>query len=209
MASLADLELWPHQVQKGKYVRLLQGQVDSLCDENAHGNRELFLDDVFLCYLLAFFNPSLRRLRTIEDFSQTRQVQRHLSIPRLCKSTLTDFHRLVDSDCLRPILAALREAIVQKCASAPKDGDLSQVLKEVVAVRWETFLPCLRRCQVGHLRDKQQPLVLTEGIFLTEDAAGSSETKAGERSNGFLSEAFTTMTSASRLQASLFRWGSK
>ena len=39
--------------------------------KSAHGNRELFLDDVFLAYLLAFFNPTLRSLRTIEDFSQT------------------------------------------------------------------------------------------------------------------------------------------
>jgi hypothetical protein len=99
-----------------------KGRSTHFATKNAHGNRELFLDDVFLCYLLAFFNPSLRRLRTIEDFSQTRQAQRHLSIPRLCKSTLSDFHRLVDPDRLRPILAALREAVTQKRASAPKEG---------------------------------------------------------------------------------------
>jgi len=58
-----------------KYVRLLEKQLRSLRDENLHGNRELFLDDVFVVYLLAFFNPVVRSLRTVEDLSQTRQAQ--------------------------------------------------------------------------------------------------------------------------------------
>ena len=59
-----------------KHVAALRGEAD------AHGNRGLFLDDVFIAYLLAFFNPSVRTLRTLEDFSQTRQAQKHLSIAR-------------------------------------------------------------------------------------------------------------------------------
>ena len=66
------LPLWPEKVEGGRLVGELARHVQALRDEeNAHGNRELFLDDVFLAYLLAFFNPTLRSLRTIEDFSQT------------------------------------------------------------------------------------------------------------------------------------------
>lgn len=138
--SLAHLELWPHQVQGGKYVRILQRHVDSLREESAHGNRSLFLDDVFLAYLLAFFNPSLRSLRTIEDFSETRQAQRHLSIRRICRSTLADYHHLVDADRLKPMVATLREAVAQHRQGSAAPPDLQQVLQEVVAVDG-TFLP--------------------------------------------------------------------
>jgi len=55
-------------------------QQSELRENNAHGNRKLFLDDVFVTYLSAFFNPTLRSLRTLKDFSQSRQAQRHLSL---------------------------------------------------------------------------------------------------------------------------------
>ena len=50
-----------------KYVRLLEKFLQQLRCEDEHGNRQLYLDDVFVAYLLAFFNPSIRSLRTIED----------------------------------------------------------------------------------------------------------------------------------------------
>jgi hypothetical protein len=127
---------WPEPVVGGKYVRLLQKQLAALrTREEAHGNRQLFLDDVFVTYLLAFFNPTIRSLRTIEDFSQTRQVQRHLSITKLCRSTLSDFHRLADPQRLEPILQALRQQLGRKEAGGrgPTDS-LTTLLKKAVAV---------------------------------------------------------------------------
>jgi hypothetical protein len=55
-ASVVELPIWPEKVQGGRLVAMLQQYVDSLRDEPAHGNRDLFLDDVFVVYLLAFFN---------------------------------------------------------------------------------------------------------------------------------------------------------
>ena len=86
----------------GKYVRLLERFLRELRSEEAHGNRKLFLDDVFVAYLLAFFNPAIRSLRTIEDFSQTVQAQKHVRVPKICRSTLSDFNRLVDPERLAP-----------------------------------------------------------------------------------------------------------
>jgi hypothetical protein len=74
VASL-DLPDWPEQVVGGKYLRLLEKYVQSMRDEDSHGNRSLILDDVFIVSLLPFHNPLLRTLRTIEDFSQTNQAQ--------------------------------------------------------------------------------------------------------------------------------------
>src|SRR6266581_8442183 len=98
-----SLPVWPEQILGGKQVRLLDQHLRKLRRQD-HANRKLFLDDVFVAYLLAFFNPTLRSLRTLEDFSQTRQAQRHLSVRKLCKSTLADFHRVVDPTLLEPIV---------------------------------------------------------------------------------------------------------
>jgi hypothetical protein len=106
------LPLWPEKVEAGRLVRQLERIVRGLRDENRHGNRELFLDDLFVAYLLAFFNPTLRTLRTIEDFSQTQQAQKHLSTGRLSRSTLSDFNRLVEPERLLPLVAELRGCVV-------------------------------------------------------------------------------------------------
>ena len=51
---------WPEKVIGAKYVRLLEKQLRQMRNESTHGNRQLFLDDVFGAYLLAFFNPMVR-----------------------------------------------------------------------------------------------------------------------------------------------------
>ena len=131
-----ELAVWPETVVGGKYVRLLERQLRQLRSDDAHGNRRLFLDDVFVAYLLAFFNPTIRSLRTIEDFSASLQAQRHLSVQKICRSTLSDFNRLVEPERLEPILAALRSRLSRQQASQPgrRDEDLSALLERTVAV---------------------------------------------------------------------------
>lgn len=102
--STLELPEWPTTVMGGKYVRMLEQHVRKL-REGQHGNRQLFLDDVFIALLLCFFNATIRSLRTIEDFSQTRQAQRFLSVTKICRSTMSDFNRLIDPALLRPLIA--------------------------------------------------------------------------------------------------------
>jgi hypothetical protein len=111
----------------------LQRLVDQLREETSHGNRQLFLDDVFVAYLLAFFNPGLRTLRTIEDFSETRQAQKHLTIRKLCKSTLSDFNKIADPARLQPILDQLRREVFR---AGPQDHatPLTDLYQKVLAV---------------------------------------------------------------------------
>lgn len=134
-----ELPHWPEPVLGGKYVRLLERCWEGLREEAVHGNQRLFLDDVFVVYLLAFFNPTIRSLRTIEDFSQTVEAQRHLSVGKICRSTLSDFNRLVDPERLTPLLTALR---AQVKASAPRgrEGELAALLERTIAVDG-TFVP--------------------------------------------------------------------
>jgi hypothetical protein len=128
-----DLPVWPEKVLGVTQVRSLERLVQQLRDHDPHGNRSLFLDDVFVAYLLAFFNPALRTLRTIEDFSQTRQAQKHLTIRKLCKSTLSDFNKLADPTRLQPILDHLRREVL-KPGPAKAAEPLVALHRQVLAV---------------------------------------------------------------------------
>ena len=134
-ADAGAVKVWPEKLIGAKYVRLLEKQLRNLQEEDAHGNRILFLDDVFVVYLLAFFNPTIRSLRTIEDLSQTLQAQKHLSVDKICKSTLSDFNQLVDPERLVPIVETLRGQLSRKQAGlSPAEQDLNEMLKQTVAV---------------------------------------------------------------------------
>jgi hypothetical protein len=132
-ARRRGLPIWPEQVVGAKPIRSLERLIEGLRQEMPHGNRELFLDDVFVAYLLAFFNPALRTLRTIEDFSQTRQAQKHLTIRKLCKSTLSDFNKLADPTRLQPILDHLRREVL-KPGPARAAEPLAALHRQVLAV---------------------------------------------------------------------------
>ncbi len=61
----------PEKVIGGKYVRLLERQLQQLRGEDVHGNRKLFLDDVFCVYLLACFNPTVRSPSSLQRCTST------------------------------------------------------------------------------------------------------------------------------------------
>ncbi len=128
-----DLPVWPERVFGAKHVHSLERLVEQLREQTPHGNRGLFLDDVFVAYLLAFFNPALRTLRTIEDFSRTRQAQKHLTIRKLCKSTLSDFNKLADPTRLQPILDHLRREVL-KPGPTKAAGPLVALHRQILAV---------------------------------------------------------------------------
>jgi hypothetical protein len=127
------LPIWPEKIVGGKHVQTLERLIEELHEKDAHGNRDLFLDDVFTAYLLAFFNPSLRSLRLLEDFSVTQQAQRYLSIPKLCKSTLSDFNQLADPTRLQPIIDHLRREILKPGRGRPTNP-LEDLHRQVLAV---------------------------------------------------------------------------
>ena len=134
-SRLRDLPVWPEQVVGAKHIRSIERLIGQLRQEKPHGNRDLFLDDVFIASLLAFFNPALRTLRTIEDFSQTRQAQKHLTVGKLCKSTLSDFNKLADPTRLQPILDHLRREVLKAGPGRGEAaGSLDHLHRQILAV---------------------------------------------------------------------------
>jgi hypothetical protein len=102
----------------------------------AHGNRELFPDDLVVAYLIAFFNPAVRSLRTLEDLSAAAAVRAHLSVARVCRSTASDANALFDPTLLDPLVARLRAQLPDL---KQRDGPLGRLLKSVVLVDGSFF----------------------------------------------------------------------
>lgn len=124
----------PIQVEElfgGKYVRSLQAHLARLRAAHAHPNRTLFFDDVAIAYLLAFFSPAIRSLRTIEDFSQTAPMREQTSVDRIPRSTLSDANKVFDPTLLEPIIEDLRARVPDLQRTDAMLGDLTRRVRAV------------------------------------------------------------------------------
>lgn len=113
----------------GKYVRALQAHLLRLRAAYPHPNRTLFYDDVAIAYLLAFFTPAIRSLRTLEDFSQTPQMQADLHAERLPRSTLSDANKVFDPTLLEPIIEDLRARLPHLRHNDPQLAELTERIR--------------------------------------------------------------------------------
>ena len=119
-----------------KYIKLLEAYLHDLRRHYAHPNRVLYYDDVVVVYLLAFFNPSLRSLRCIEDASQAPGLRGHLSVKAVCKSTLSDANELFDPAHLEGLIAHLRADLPDL---GRHDPELEALLNQVQIVDGSFF----------------------------------------------------------------------
>ena len=110
----------------GKYVHWLQRHLAGLRRAHPHPNRTLFFDDVAIAYLLAFFSPAIRSLRTLDDFSQTPAMRRQTSIDRIPRSTLSDANKVFEPALLEPIVEELRARVPDLERTDPKLGELTR-----------------------------------------------------------------------------------
>jgi hypothetical protein len=98
---------------------------------HAHPNRTLFFDDVAVAYLLAFFSPAIRSLRTLDDFSQTPPMRQQTSVGRIPRSTLSDANKVFDPALLELIIEDLRARIPDLDRADPKLGELTRRVRAV------------------------------------------------------------------------------
>lgn len=118
-----------------KFIRLIEQQLAYLHKQPGHGNRELRYDQVVIAHLLAFFNPTLRGLRSFEDIFDHPRVRKAFKGRKLPKSTLSDAHRVFDPKLLVPILHSLR----QKAGIQPRDKRLDAITRKIIAVDGSFF----------------------------------------------------------------------
>jgi hypothetical protein len=123
------------QIVGRRFIRLIEDQLAHLHAQPAHANRQVFFDQVVLAHLLAFFNPTLRGLRGIEDVFEERRVRKHYHVPHLPKSTLSDAQRIFDPQLLVPILRSLQ----QRAGIQPHDTRLDELTRKIIAVDGSFF----------------------------------------------------------------------
>jgi len=113
-------------------LRFVEDLVAHLRSAYDHPNRKLFLDDLLIAMLLAFYNPVARSLRGVEDASQMPGINQHLQIDALKRSTTSDALKLFDPDLLLPLIRNLRERITPRQADAA-DDTLRGLLNRLIA----------------------------------------------------------------------------
>lgn len=123
------------QVVGRRFLRLIEDQLRHLHRQPAHGNRDVFLDHLVVAHLIAFFNPNLRGLRSVEDVFNHRPVRKRLGVPRLPKSTVSDAQRVFDPAVLLPVLESLR----QRAGTQARDPRLDSLTRQLIAVDGSFF----------------------------------------------------------------------
>lgn len=118
-----------------RFIRLIEEQLAHLHAQPAHGNRELFFDQVVIAHLLAFFNPRLRGLRSFEDLFGHPRIRKAFKGRKAPKSTLSDAHDVFDPNLLLPILDSLR----QRAGIQPHDKRLDVITRKIIAVDGSFF----------------------------------------------------------------------
>lgn len=114
-----------------KYARSLQAHLARLHAAYPHVNRTLFFDQVVIAYLLAFFSPAIRSLRTLDDASQIPFVSQQTGTDRIPRSTLSDANQVFDPALLEPIIEELRAKLPDIEQVDPQLGELTRRVRAI------------------------------------------------------------------------------
>lgn len=120
-------------------LKVIRGVTDLrplLKEPQQHGNVKLELFDALIVLLAAFFNPTVRSLRLIEQLSQMPWVQTPSDVQRVCRSTLSDAFERFRPENLCPLIEALMEQVPRLRRI---DEDLEQVCRRVIAADGSMF----------------------------------------------------------------------
>lgn len=124
-------------VQGAKFLKYIQQAINELPEREfakTHPNQKNVLQyrTVATAYLLAFFNPILRSLRVLEDFSKTPKGKRYFQMDKIPRSTFSDFVSTLPAAPLKPLMQDLLEQAKRK-QKIPV-AELPETLQHVLAV---------------------------------------------------------------------------
>lgn len=110
MAKRAAKPLKSREIRGVKHLERLLPMLDALhevgCGRDKAGNRCLFYDQYCMLILLAMFNPLVRSLRSIQQVSELRNVQRKLGCERASLGSLSEAVEVFDPSRLLGIIEA-------------------------------------------------------------------------------------------------------
>ena len=100
-----------HQLAGFKYFKIISGMLETLhdagCERDIAGNRILHMDQYVSLLLLYMFNPICTSLRSLQQVSELKKVQRILSTARASLGSLSEASTVFDSELLKNIIQEL------------------------------------------------------------------------------------------------------
>jgi len=131
-----------HELQGFKYFKAISEILESLgdvgCERDRAGNRILHMDQYISLLLLHLFNPISTSLRSLQQASELKKVQKKLGIPRASLGSLSEASTVFDSHRILEIIEQLGEQL-KPIAHHDKLKDLPGILTAVDG----TLLKCL------------------------------------------------------------------
>lgn len=95
-----------------KYFKVLSSILQRLHLEKDHHNRKLYFDQYIALFLFYFFNPIVTGLRSIQQVSELKKVQKVLGVKRTSLGSLSEASNVFDSRLIAPILQQLAEQAI-------------------------------------------------------------------------------------------------
>jgi len=99
------------EVQGLKYFQALSGLLERVhevgCERDRAGNRLLHMDQYVCLLLLYLFNPICTSLRSLQQASELKKVQKKLGVPRASLGSLSEAATVFDSQRLLAIIDEL------------------------------------------------------------------------------------------------------
>ena len=130
------------ELQGLKYFKAISGMLESLhkagCQRDRAGNRILHMDQYISLLLLHMFNPICTSLRSLQQASELKKVQKKLGVPRASLGSLSEASTVFDSQRMLEIIGQLGEQL-KPIAHHDKLNDLPGILTAVDG----TLLKCL------------------------------------------------------------------
>jgi len=104
-----------HELQGFKYFKAISSMLESLhevgCERDRAGNRMLHMDQYVSLLLLYMFNPICTSLRSLQQASELKKVQRKLGVPRASLGSLSEAATVFDSEAMIEIIGQLSEQL--------------------------------------------------------------------------------------------------
>ena len=121
-------------MQGFKYFKAISGLLESLhevgCQRDRAGNRLLHMDQYISLLLLYMFNPICTSLRSLQQASELKKVQKKLGVPRASLGSLSEAATVFDSERMVEVIAELGQQL-QPLTGHDKLKDLPGILTAV------------------------------------------------------------------------------
>ena len=156
-------EIEEQELQGFKYFKAISGLLEELhrvgCERDRAGNRLLHMDHYVSLLLLYMFNPLCTSLRSLQQASELKKVQKKLGVPRASLGSLSEAATVFDSQALVEVIGELNQQL-QPLVGHDKLKDLPGVLtavdgtllKALPKITWALWLDEQHKAVKNHIQ---------------------------------------------------------